>query len=125
MVVPLMEGQGFEAMPVVPDVTGAENVVDAVVRDEVGDWVVVGLLVLCWLRVSLNIKGEREEMRCFADLVVSDCVILSLPPLFLAAIVPPTPPPTAPPITIAESITTNTQKTTGFRPQIVLFCPCP
>lgn len=49
MVVPLMPGQGFSAMPVVPEVTGAEDVVEAVMEDEdvlVGCWVLVGILVL-------------------------------------------------------------------------------
>lgn len=68
MVVPLMKGQGFEAMPAVPDVTRAEEVVDGVVEDRdvfVGVWVVSGLLVLCCLRVSLTPKktGRKEALR--------------------------------------------------------------
>lgn len=47
MVVPLMEGQRFKAIPVVPDFTGAEEVVEGVVEDEaifVGAWVVGAIL---------------------------------------------------------------------------------
>lgn len=62
MVVPFIDaGAGFEAMSVVPDVTGAEKVVEGIVVDEdalVGAWVAGALLVLCCLRVSLVSKGS-------------------------------------------------------------------
>ena len=62
MVVPFIDaGAGFEAMSVVPDVTGAKKVVEGIVVDEdalVGAWVSGALLVLCCQRVSLVSKGS-------------------------------------------------------------------
>jgi len=105
-------------MPAVPEVTGADNVVDER-ADEVEDEMAevedepvvldVSTVVLVWVETMV----DDDDVDITVAARIGDPV---LEDVFLLANTPPTPPPTAPPMT-KTTIMQRSQKVIGRKPQ--------